>query len=346
MRSRKNGFALAALAAGALAWPAGAEAATVAITGDDGAWQGIGGQTLRTMAPQIAIGINGTSERSYSLQVVGPGGQVAAQANCYSSATPRPVTYQGNGVYTVNVAIYGTIACTDAPRGGTTSFAISAGVALGAPSGRLLMRRPGEVSSIEHRIPIAGNPGADTYDVFYSANPALAPDGSLVGPSREAFIDRATATVPLRFSEPGTYSVIARARVFGGAATPWTAPIQLRVVAPFDFASSTFPDSRGPSYRLRVRLREDSTRGRVRIEVARGWKGKARYRRLGTVRVRNGVFTKRFTLRRTGTYRMRYRFLGSSTTAAGTVVERIRIRRTVRFSASDGADHTLTHAAR
>ena len=212
------------------------------------------------------------------------------------------------------------------------------------PNTPLLTRQPGEFATIEHRLPVTGNPGADTYDVLYSGNPALAPDGGLVGPSQNAYVDAATATVPIRFSEPGRYSVVARARVYGGAATPWTAPLALRVYAPFDFSTSSFPDSRGPSYRLRVRLREEDTRGRVRISVAKRWSGNAKYRTLGTVRIRGGSFTKRFTLSSPGTYRIRYRFQGSSTTAPGTVVEKVRIRRTVRFSSVDTADHELTYA--
>ena len=343
MLSRKGSGALAALIAGALAWPATAGAATLTVTGDDGVPQAIAGQTIRNMAPQLTVGINGTSERSYTVQVIGPNGAIQSLATCSSLSSPREVTYQGNGAYTVNVAIYTTLLCGDAPATSSTTFTIGAGVALGAAQNtRLLTRQPGEFSSIEHRLPITGNPGADTYDVVYSGNPALAPDGSLVGPSQNAYVDSATATVPLRFTEPGSYSVVARARDYGGGATPWTAPLVLRVYAPFDFSSSTFPDSRGPSYRLRVRLREESTRGRVRISIARRWSGRARYRTLGTVRIRGGAFTKRFTVRNPGTYRIRYRFTGSSTTAPGTVTEKVRIRRTVRFTSADAGDHVLT----
>ncbi len=343
MRSRKNRLAVAACAIGALAAPAGAEAATLTITGDDGVPQVIGGQAIRNMAPQLTVGLAG-AERSYAANVIGPNGAVAFSTTCSSLVAPRPVTYQGNGAYTVTVSAFTSVGCTTGAQPQiVTTFSIGAGVTLGAASGtRLLTRQPGEFSTNEHRMPVTGNPGADTYDVAYSGNPALAPDGSLVGPSRSAFVDTATATIPFRFSDPGTYSVVARARVFGGGATPWTAPITLRLFAPFDFSSATFPDSRGPSYRLRVRLREESTRGRVRIQIAKRWTGRARYRTLGTVRIRRGAFTKRFTVRDPGTYRIRYRFTGSSTTAAGTVVEKVRIRRTVRFSAADGADHTLT----
>jgi hypothetical protein len=342
VRSRKSRLAVTAMTAGLLALPAGAQAITVSVTGDDGVPQALNGQTIRNMSPQVAFGIQ-AGEQSYAFSVVGPNGVVAASSTCSTAtSSPRTVSYLGNGVYTLNVTAYSNT-CTTPVRSGTLTFAIGAGVAIASdPNTPLLTRQPGEFATIEHRLPVTGNPGADTYDVLYSGNPALAPDGGLIGPSQNAYVDAATATVPIRFSDPGTYTVVARARVFGGGATPWTAPLTLRVFAPFDFSTSSFPDSRGPSYRLRVRLREEDTRGRVRISVAKRWSGKARYRTLGTVRIRNGSFTKRFTLSNPGTYRIRYRFQGSATTAPGTVVEKVRIRRTVRFSSVDAADHELS----
>jgi hypothetical protein len=338
----------AALTSGALAVPASAQALTVAVTGDDGVPVALAGQTIRNMAPSLIFAPTGTEV--YSVAVIGPSGTPATFAStCTSSTTPRSLTYQGNGRYAVYISVYANdAACASAPPAPAPApytFAIGAGVAIASdPNTPLLTREPGEYATIEHRFPITGNPGADTYDVNYSTNPALAPDGNLVGPSQPAFVDAATATIPIRFSKPGRYNIVARARVYAGGATPWTAPLAVRVYAPFDFSSSTFPDSRGPSYRLRVRLRETSARGRVRIYVARKWSGKARYKRIGTVHIRRGGFTKRFTLRHTGKYRIRYRFEGSSTTAPGTVVEKVRVRRTVRFTGNDHADHTLTLA--
>jgi hypothetical protein len=226
------------------------------------------------------------------------------------------------------VSAYNNPACGGTPATRVLTFRVAAGVGLASdPNTPLLTRQPGEFATVTHRLPITGNPGADTYDVRYSSSSRLTADGGLAGPSRSATVDAATSTVPMRFSEPGRYTVVARARIFGGAATPWTAPLRLRVYAPFDFASSSFPDARGPSYRLRVRLREKTARGRVRISVARRWSGSSRYRSLGTTRIRRGGFTKRFRLSETGTYRIRYRFAGSATTAPGTVVEKVRIRR-------------------
>jgi hypothetical protein len=340
---------IAALTAGALALPASAGAASTTLIGDAGVPEAIGGQTIRNMAPQIAVSINGTSERTYRLVVTGPGGQPAYSTACSSTTSPRPVTYQGNGAYTVAISVFPGFDCDVAPASTiSATFAIGAGVAaLGpAPAGRVLTRRPDSFTTLEYRLPITGNLGADTYDVVYSANPALGPDGGLIPPVQTAFVDRATATVPFRFSEPGSYSIIARAKVYGGGVTPWTAPVVMRAVAPFDFTSVTFPDSRGPSYRLRAKLGEDSTRGKVRIRVAANWSGKARYRSLGTVKVKSGgEFTKRFTLGSPGKYRLKYTFGGSSTTASGTIVAKVRIRRTVRFaSAGDAGVKTLTLA--
>jgi hypothetical protein len=330
VRSRKSRIALGALAACLLAWPASAEALTVSVTGDDGVAQALTGQTIRNMAPQVTIA-PGPGDASYSAAVTGPGGQTAMSTGCASSAEPRPVTYQGNGTYTFSVAVYPAASCGGTPTMGTLSFVIGAGVALASdPNLPLLTREPEEFANVEHRFPLTANPGADAYDIRYSTNSAVRSDGRLVGPVKRAFVDAATQTVPIRFTRPGTYTIVARARASGGAATPWTAPLTVRVYAPFDFASSSFPDARGPTYQLRVGLRERTARGNVRISVAPRWTGTARYRSLGSARIRNGTFTKRFRLSSTGTYRIRYRFEGSATTAPGTVVERVRIRRASR----------------
>jgi hypothetical protein len=308
--------------------------------------QPLDGRTMRNMAPQIAVApAAGATEQYVTLTATGPNGQPAISgATCapFSAVSPRAVTYQGNGVYTVSVQGYDASPCTTPASTGTLTFAIGASVAFGVdPNAPLLTRQPGELATLEHRIPVTGNPGADTYDIFFSTNPALAPDGSLAGPAKQGFIDAATASVPLRFTRPGAYSLVARARVYNGAASPWTTPVVLRVFAPFDFTGSTFPDSRGPIYRLRVQVRERTARGRVYISAAPGWTGRARYRSLGRASISGkGVFAKRFRLDRTGTYRIRYRFVGSDTTAAGIVTEKVRIRRTVRAASAASAAST------
>jgi hypothetical protein len=112
-----------------------------------------------------------------------------------------------------------------------------------------------------------------------------------------------------------------------GFFTPWSPQVTVKAVAPFDFDSVTFPDSRGPRYRLKATVREDSASGKVTIAWARGRRG-GRFHRVGTARIRsNNTFSKVFKLRRRGVYRMRYTYRGNSTVSAGTVTQVIRIRR-------------------
>jgi hypothetical protein len=326
---------VSALVVGMLAFPATAGAVGVSVTGDDGQPQGLNGQTIRNMAPQLRLVIE-PNDAFVSLSVTGPTGQPAATpyvCTPVAQAVPKTVSYQGNGIYSVMLSSYAASdpTCTQPVTAFQTpaTFVIGAGVTLGTdPNTPLLTRDPGESTLVEHRIPLQGNPGANAYDVSYSSNPAIRASGGLVGPSHRGHVDPATSTIPLRFSRPGSYTVVARARTFGGARTPWSRPLTLRVFAPFDFSSSSFPDARGPTYRLQVQIRERKTRGRVSIAYARGWTGRATYHSLGRASISSkATFTKRFRLARTGQYRIRYRFGGSTTTAAGTVVEKVRIRR-------------------
>lgn len=176
-------------------------------------------------------------------------------------------------------------------------------------------------------MPITLNPGALTEEIRYADGGVLGADGAISGPSQQAFVDSVSGAVRLRLDAPGDYVMVARAQAFSQVFTPWSAPIRFHAVAPFDFQGSpTFPDSRGPRYKLRVQLRERSARGKVKIKLARGNKG--RFFSVGKAKInRKGVFKKKFTLRRTGRYRIRYIFKGSATTAPGTVTQKVTIRR-------------------
>jgi hypothetical protein len=128
--------------------------------------------------------------------------------------------------------------------------------------------------------------------------------------------------------EPGTYTIVARARAFGNY-TAWTPPVNFNLIAPFDISSRSFPDSRGPSYQVRATLGDAVAAGsRVTVAVAKGKKGK-RFRTLGKPKINSkGQITLRFRLSR-GTYRMRYSFKGNSVMARGTIYETIRIKRVI-----------------
>ena len=121
---------------------------------------------------------------------------------------------------------------------------------------------------------------------------------------------------------------MARARV-GQYYSPWSAPANFNLIAPFDISSRSFPDSRGPSYQVRATLGDAVAAGsRVTVAVAKGKKGK-RFRTLGKPKINSkGQVTLRFRLSR-GTYRMRYSFKGNSVMARGTIYEVIKIRRVI-----------------
>jgi hypothetical protein len=325
--------ALFAVLAAALTAPSAAGAATVTLTGDDGTPIPLTPGTavsIRNMDPDFSIALAGT-ERAFAATFSGPVAAVAPAVTCRAFSDGSSLDYQGNGTYTVRVTTYTNTACTTGARAATYVFSINAGVPIAAPGGPVLTREPNSFSPISHQVPVSLNPGALTHDIRYALGGVIAPDGSISGGSETAFADRTTGTAAVTLDRPGTYVMVARAEGYTGGAgqffSPWSAPIQIRAFAPFDFeiGSPSFPDARGPRYKLRADLRERTARGRVRIRIARGNRG--RYRKLGSARLRRGVLKKRFTLHRTGVYRVKFIFKGSATTAPGTIVQKMRIRR-------------------
>jgi len=329
---------LAAAAAGLL--PAAASAVTTTVTADDGTPVPLAGAALRTMSPKVGISLTAGEKLNYSAIFTGPDGvNVAATVSCTSIPITRTIDFRGNGAYTVTVTPYGErdFSCAGSPTGpaAASSFTIVSSVALAGPPARVLTRAPNSFATNVIPLAFAPNPGALGHEIRYASNAVIGPDGAISGPSADAFPDPTTGTVPLRLTTPGRYTVVARAKGFSGSGgqffSPWSAPVTVHAVAPFDVAGSRFTDSRGPAYGISVRLREESARGRVSLAYARGTRG-GRYRSLGSARLSSkGSFQKRFRIARTGTYRMRLTFRGSETVAAGVVVQRFRISRRVVF---------------
>jgi hypothetical protein len=338
-RTRVAATLIAALTALVLA-PATASALQVSITDDAGNPVPLApGMALRHMSPTVGIGFDPNEKVRYSASFAGPDNvAVSTPIGCYGIQTNRRLDYRGNGPYTVTIQRYGEkdYDCkTPVGQPLVYQFTINGSVALaGPPRPRVGIRRPNSLVTQPIVLGFAGNPGQGGAEVRYALNGVIGPDGGIAGPSNEAFVDPTTGQVPLRLRTPGRYVVVARAKGIatstGQFFTPWTPPVTINAVAPFDIESVRTLDSRGPSYRIRVQLREKTARGRVSIAVRRGKRGK--YRSLGSVKIKaKGRFTKRFTLRRTGTYTMRFRFKGSATTAAGTVHGRFRVSRRIVF---------------
>jgi hypothetical protein len=218
--------------------------------------------------------------------------------------------------------------CATPGKTETYTFNIAASVAISPPAPTMLTRQPNSFSTNQQHFNFAGNPGASGYEIKYAPGATVNPDGSLNSPAlKDGFFNSTTGQVDLIGArEPGTYTIVARARV-GQYYSPWSAPATFNLIAPFDISSRSFPDSRGPSYQVRATLGDAVAAGsRVTVAVANGKKGK-RFRTLGKPKINSkGQITLRFRLK-VGTYRMRYSFKGNSVMARGTVYDVVRIKR-------------------
>lgn len=335
MRARLRATtALTAALTVALALPAMAQAAKVTVTGDAGnpvALTPGAPATIRNMDVRLGATFD-ASEEYYAMTVTGPVGPAASPNTCSSGGGfGKSVDYQGNGTYTVGLTTYTDYTCDTKVRSVVVQYVVAAGVSMTPPAGKVLTRQPNSYSAIDYNIPIALNPGALGYEVRMAKGGVRAPDGSISGPSEELFASSSTGTVGADFETPGSYLIVARAKGYTGTAgqyfTPWSAPIVVTAIAPFDFdiGFPKFTDGRGPSYKLKVKLQERSATGKVRLKVKRGKHG--RYKSIGKAKIRHGKFKKRFTLRRTGRYRLKYIYKGSATVAPGTVEQKFRIVR-------------------
>jgi hypothetical protein len=333
---RPTAIVLAALAL----LPATASAADVTVTGDDGnpvAIDTSAPTAIRNMDVKVDVTVAQSEATYYTSQVVGPDGVSASSVSPCRQTRFGPTwtnytDYRGNGTYQVVLRSFPNASCATATREQRYLFSINAGTSITPPAGIVLTREPNSFASITHKVPVALNPGALAYEVRYARGGVIGPDGAISGPSAEAFLDRTTGLADARFSEPGSYVMVARVRA-DDFFTPWSAPISFTVKAPFDLSFVSFPDSRGPSYKLRATMRDAFARGsRVTVYAAKGRKG-GKFRKLGRSSKVNskGRFTLRFKLRRTGVYRLQYRFKGTALVVGGKVTEAIRIRRTIRF---------------
>lgn len=319
-----------------------ASAATASVTGDDGNPVALGGPvSIRNLDAKVEPAFSSDevgSKRDYTLEVLDPAGQVAAAiSTCLqASGSTFPISpeYRGNGIYTVVLKTYpDTERSADGCKTGASEQRLAYTVAGSAPVAPLppqaLLREPNSFTTRPLEIGVGINPGATTTELRYAAGGVIGPDGGISGASETASVNSATGRATAFIRTAGRYVFVARARS-DNAFTPWSAPVYVDLLSPFDFEGFTFTDGRGPSYRVKATLREKTATGRVRIDLARGTK-RGRYKRLGTVTIRNGVIAKRFRQRRTGKYRMRFTFAGSPTTTPGAIVQGVRFTRRVVF---------------
>lgn len=330
--------ALAAATIGLFAGGAqAASAATVTVTGDDGnplALAQGAPAAIRNMSPSVGVAFPSTTGR-FNLSIVGPDGvAVGTTINCFSwFAVSRSIDYRGNGPYTISVTNFASndTSCKTPTSTETYAFTVVGAVALAPPTGTFLLRNPNSYTTNSYSQTVGLNPGASTYELRYAAGGVVGPDGAISGPSDTGYVNQTTGIADLRFKAPGTYTVVARATAYGGAGqffTPWSPPVTVRAQVPFDLSTLSFPDNRGPRYRVRASLRETAAArgGKVSIAIAKGTKGK--YRSLGTAKVSSkGTISKSFTATKTGGYRFRFSYKGNALVRGGKITVKATLRR-------------------
>jgi hypothetical protein len=223
-------------------------------------------------------------------------------------------------VVAVTVYAVGDAACT-APAAAAASYPYTiAGRVLVAPVRRFTLRAVGSATRRTLVVPINADPGSQTREVRYAINAKLATDGSIRGRTLRAHYLNRKAT--FSFPGPGTYTVVARDSA-DGHATPWSAPVRIRVVTPFDIASLTYPDSTGPRFRLLGRVRDPATTGTVGVALAMG---NGVFTPLGRARINgNGEFGATFTATIAGTYHLRFTYRGNKLVTRGKLIRTFRV---------------------
>ncbi len=309
-----------------LALPASASAVGVTVTGDDGnplAVNPAAPPSIRTLRP--VVGVTGDAGSRYAVAFGDPAGKPAAGAvACQDGAAPSnaQVPYRGNGRYTVAVTTFaGTDTGCTLPIGPATTFAFTiAGRVTLTPVPRFAMRDPGRPGRVKPlALPVNADPGSQSREVRFAANAKLRRDGSIRGRSLRAPYKNGGAS--LLFPAPGDYTVVARDAA-DGIETPWSAPLRIHVVTPFDVASVRYTDTSGPVFRVLAHAMLGTT-GVVRVALARG---NGSFAGLGRARVDGkGAFGARFEARTAGEYRLRFSYRGNDLVTRGEVVRSFRV---------------------
>jgi hypothetical protein len=338
--SQRKIVLLLALAVGAAAPATASAAPTVTITGDDGNPATLNAAAplgLRNMDVTVTAAVPATDTGNFTVQVFGPDNvAVTPLSVCldpeFTTSTRRFADYRGNGAYTVVLRYFAEAdtACNGAATERRFQYVVNAGSAVTAPPAKLLTRAPNSFSTNTHQLGVTLNPGASTYEVRYALGGVTGPDGAITGPSSETFVNTGNGLADFRFEKPGRYVIVARATrsIFS---SPWSPATVVDAIAPFDLEPVRFPDSRGPRYKLRGRVRERVARGKVSIAIARRWK-KGKFHSIGKAKINSKArFTKKFRVSGYGKFRLRYTYRGSSLVAPGRVTERITISKRFFF---------------
>jgi hypothetical protein len=329
------GRAVAPVIAGiSLLLPASAAAGTVTVTNDARQPTPLtAGSSLqiRQMAPVVSPAFS-ASEQRYTLVVTGPDGKSAGvDAVCVrtDAAGPTNVAYAGNGTYAVKFVTYeNPDGCEGAATTQDLSFVIAASTTLTGPASPLLYRDPAD-SSKDLTVKFDVNPGLSSVQFVWAYNAKFGAGGAIVGDyPRDDYGERRLA-IPngtfseLRFEHAGTVSIVAAVEA-GNGISPFSAPLTLKLIGPFDWSSTpSLTGGSGTTHVIGGEIREPGVVGqRVSVLLA---KGSGKFKPFVSRTITSSRKLSFKIKKPRGKYRLKYVFKGANLVAAGAWTQRLTI---------------------
>ena len=311
-----------------LALPASAGAASVSVTNDAGQAAAIpegGSVQVRNMTPAVAPAFT-ESEKRYTMIVTGPDGRSAGlDAVCAATqgAGPQTIRYAGNGAYAVKLVTWATddFSCETSSTTQNFTVVIAASVSLTGPASPVLYRDPGGAPK-DFDFSFDLNPGADAYQFAWAYDARFGPGGAITGEyARDDFGQRRQGGPTGRlesvvFPRAGVVSIVGAAEA-NGTPSPFSAPVTLKLVGPFDWSQT--PGITGGTSAAPViggQVYEPGAVGKkVSVLLA---KGPGKFKPLATRTVPSSRTISFKVKRPRGKYRLRYVFKGADLVAPGT----------------------------
>jgi len=327
---------LAALVVVFLVAPAAAQAASVTVTNDAGTAVPLtegGSLTISHMAPTVTPALD-AGEQRYTLIITGPDGKSAGvDAVCVAASGigPQNISYAGNGNYAVQMITYADeFSCDGAGTTHNYAFVIAAKLTLAGPSSPILYRKPGGAAT-EFEFKYNLIPGANAFTLYWAYDAKFGPNGAIIGdyPRDDSGLRNGGAPPTgifddVRFTRTGTVSVVAAGSALNGNETPYSTPITLKVVGPFDWSSTPgFTGGKGTNHVIGGEIFEPGVVGKnVSVRLA---KGKGKFKPFVTKKIGSNRKLS-FKIRKPrGKYVLKYVFKGSDSVVAGAWTQKLTI---------------------
>jgi hypothetical protein len=319
----------------ALALPATASAGSVTVTNDAGQPAALpenGTLQIRHMAPTVTPTLDPTA-KPHPLIVPGPDGMTAGvDAVCVSAdgAGPQTIRYAGNGAYAVKLVTWSDpndFSCEGTATTQNFTVVIAASVTLTGPPSPLLYRDPGKGEK-DFTFTYDVNPGAERYLIAWAYNPTFGPTGAVSGADYQerGLTGPFGPVTDIRFKHAGTVSVVAAAQSMFEVSSPFSAPVTLKLIGPFDWSSTPgITSSRGRTYTIGGEIAEPGVVGKkVSVLLA---KGKGKFKSFTSKTIPS---SRKFSFKikkPRGKYRLKYVFMGADLVAAGAYTQTFTVKK-------------------